>query len=264
VTDTLPLFHRIEGQPVVVLGEGEAAEARRRLVERAGGIVIDDIQQGIDRGARLAFVAHDNPDAASGDAIRLRCAGLLVNVTDQPDLCDFVMPSVLDRSPVLIAVGTGGASAGLAKALRLRLETILPQSLGRLASALSEAREKMRLRWPGAGERRRALDAALGEQGVLDPLREGSADALPMWLEGAEPDAAAGVHEIMLTSHDPDNLTLRQARLLGMADAMIHERGVATAILDRARADAVRVVIAPGDAVPERDGLTVVLRAPRG
>lgn len=263
MTDTLPLFHRIKGQPVVVLGEGEAADAKRRLVERAGGLVIGDIQQGIHQGARLAFIAHDSADAAAGDAIRLRRAGLLVNVTDQPELCDFVVPSVLDRSPVLIAVGTGGASAGLAKALRLRLETMLPQSLGRLASALYDARGKMRARWPGASERRRALDAALAERGVLDPLVEASADALPAWLEGADPDAGAALHEMVLASQDPDELTLRQARLLGMADAVIHEHGIAPQVLDRAHADAVRLAIAPGEAARQRQGFVVVLRAPR-
>jgi uroporphyrin-III C-methyltransferase/precorrin-2 dehydrogenase/sirohydrochlorin ferrochelatase len=258
--ETLPLFHRISGQPVVVLGEGEAAQAKRRLVERAGGVVVSDIQQGIDEGARLAFIAHDNPEAASGDAIRLRSAGLLVNVTDQPDLCDFVVPSVLDRSPVLIAVGTGGASAGLAKALRLRLETLLPQGLGRLASALFESRGAVRARWSDAGERRRALDAALAEHGALDPLREGSADAVAGWLAGEGAVSGDAIHEVVLASHDPDDLTLRQARLLGMADAVAHEPGVAKQILDRARADAVRIALAPGEAVPARSGLTVVLR----
>ena len=264
MTDTLPLFHRVAGQPVVVLGSGEAAQARRRLVERAGGIVIDDLQQGIDQGARLAFVAHDSPDAASGDAIRLRCGGLLVNVTDQPELCDFVVPSVLDRSPVLVAVGTGGASAGLAKALRLRLETLLPQGLGRLATALFDARQNLRTRWPDAGERRRALDAALGEHGMLDPLAEASADNVPSWLGGGDAGGSAATIEVHLSSHDPDDLTLRQARLLGMADAVIHERGIAAQVLDRARADALRIAFAPGETAPERQGLVVVLRAPRG
>jgi uroporphyrin-III C-methyltransferase/precorrin-2 dehydrogenase/sirohydrochlorin ferrochelatase len=266
--ETLPLFHRLGGQPVVVLGDGEAALAKRRLVERAGGQVIDEIQRGVDEGARLAFVAHDNPEAASGDAIRLRSAGLLVNVTDQPDLCDFVVPSVLDRAPVLIAVGTGGASAGLAKALRLRLETLLPQSLGRLASALNDARPGLRKRWPDPGERRRALDAALGEGGALDPLREGSADAVDAWLAGT--GASAGkvggemLVEVVLASDDPEDLTLRQARLLGSADALFHEPGIAPGLLDRARADAVRRKIAPGTPVPAHPGLTVVLRKHAG
>ncbi|MBM3594603.1 MAG: siroheme synthase [Alphaproteobacteria bacterium] len=259
--ETLPLFHKIAGQPVVVLGEGEAAQAKRRLVERAGGVVLTDIQQGIDEGARLAFIAHDNPEAASGDAIRLRCAGLLVNVTDQPDLCDFVVPSVLDRSPVLIAVGTGGASAGLAKALRLRLENLLPQGLGRLASALLEARGAVRARWSDAGARRRALDAALAENGALDPLREGSVEAVAGWLEGGEALSGDVMVEIQLASCDPDDLTLRQARLLGMADVVAHEPGVAKQILDRARADAVRIALPPGEPAPARPGLTVVLRA---
>jgi uroporphyrin-III C-methyltransferase / precorrin-2 dehydrogenase / sirohydrochlorin ferrochelatase len=258
--DALPLFHRLAGQPVVVLGSGEAALAKRRLVERAGGQVIDEIQRGIDEGARLAFVAHDNPDAAPGDAIRLRSAGLLVNVTDQPDLCDFTVPSVLDRAPVLIAVGTGGASAGLAKALRLRLEALLPQSLGELASALYAARARLRARWPDAGERRRALDAALGEGGALDPLREGSAAALAAWLDSAATVSGARVVEVILASSDPEDISLRQARLLGSADVLFHEPGVPAAVLDRARADAVRRQIAAGGAAPAGDGLTIVLR----
>jgi len=260
VIQSLPLFHRIAGQPVVVLGGGEAAAAKRRLVERAGGLVVNDIQKGIDQGARLAFVAHENPDPASGDALRLRCAGLLVNVTDQPDLCDFTVPSVLDRSPVLIAVGTGGASAGLAKQLRLRLELLLPQSLGRLAEALFKARDRLRKRWPDAGERRRALDAALGEGGPVDPLRQGSADALGEWLEETTEAIPSAPVEFLLSSDDPDDLTLREARTLGMADAVIHEPKIADAILDRARADAVRIPIAIGEAVPRQPGLVVILR----
>jgi uroporphyrin-III C-methyltransferase/precorrin-2 dehydrogenase/sirohydrochlorin ferrochelatase len=260
VIESLPLYHRIAGQPVVVLGSGEAAEAKRRLVARAGGIVIDDMQEGIDKGARLAFIAHDNPEAAAGDAVRLRCAGLLVNVTDQPDLCDFTVPSVLDRSPVLIAVGTGGASAGLAKALRLRLEALLPQSLGLLAEGLCEARAALRKRWADAGERRRALDEALAEGGPLDPLKDTSAGAITAWLGNESAPAADDVVEIFLTSDDPDDLTLRQARLLGSADAVVHEKGIAVAVLDRARADAVRIAIEPGATPPERHGLIVVLR----
>lgn len=257
---SLPLYHRIASQPVVVLGSGEAAEAKRRLVARAGGIVIDDMQEGIDKGARLAFIAHDNPEAAAGDAVRLRCAGLLVNVTDQPDLCDFTVPSVLDRSPVLIAVGTGGASAGLAKALRLRLEALLPQSLGRLAEGLFEARAALRRRWADAGERRRALDEALAESGPLDPLKDTSAEAISAWLGDDSASARDTVVEVFLASDDPDDLTLRQARLLGSADAVVHEQGIAVVVLDRARADAVRIAIAPGATPPERHGLIVVLR----
>ncbi len=259
--ESLPLFHRLAGQPVIVLGLGDAAEAKRRLVERAGGLVVTDMQEGIDKGARLAFVAHDNPAAMAGDAVRLRCAGLLVNVTDRPELCDFTVPSILDRAPVLVAVGTGGASAGLAKALRLRLEQVLPPSLGRLATALQAARSALRARWPDAGDRRRALDAALSDRGTLDPLDEAAADRVAEWLAKDTAIPAQTVVELLLTSADPDDLTLRQARWLGSADVIAHEAEVPAAVLDRARADAVRQIIARGAPPAGAAGLVVVLRA---
>lgn len=252
---SLPLFHRLTGQPVVVLGHGEAAEAKRRLVIRAGGKVIEDLAEGIDIGARLAFIAHEDERAAEADAIRARGAGLLVNVVDKPALCDFTTPSIIDRAPVIVAVGTGGASAGLAKALRLRLERLLPQGLGALADALYAARGAMRSRWPTGPERRRALDAALEEGGPLDPLREGG--DVPAWLAGAA-DGAAGRFVIRLRSDDPDDLTLREARLLGQADAVVSGPDVPPAVLARVRADAARIV--PGEVEPD-GGIVVVIEA---
>lgn len=144
---SLPLFHRIRGQKVLVLGDGEAAAPKRRLVERAGGIIEDDMQRAVDEGVRIAFVAYDDARACENAAINLRCAGMLVNVVDMPALCDFTTPSILDRDPVLIAVGTGGASAGLAKHVRLRMERILPEKLGDLAKALFGARDRLRERF---------------------------------------------------------------------------------------------------------------------
>ncbi|HUD29422.1 MAG TPA: siroheme synthase [Novosphingobium sp.] len=259
--ETLPLFHRIAGRPVVVLGGGDGAEAKRRLVERAGGAVVSDLDEGIAAGARLAFVAHEDEAMAQADVARARGAGMLVNATDRPALCDFTVPSILDRSPVLVAVGTGGASAGLAKQLRLRLEALLPQSLGALASALGAARTQLRRRFPDSDERRRALDAALAGGGALDPLADDSAHRVAAWLEGAA-SGGAGTVEIALRSHDPDDLTLREARLLGTADVVVHESRVAPAVLDRARADAVRVPA--GDIAPNSSEgcLVVVLKAP--
>jgi uroporphyrin-III C-methyltransferase/precorrin-2 dehydrogenase/sirohydrochlorin ferrochelatase len=256
----LPLFHRIAGQPVIVLGNGEAAEAKRRLVERAGAQVIDNLQEGIDKGARLAFIAHDDSVSARADSIRARCAGLLVNAADRPELCDFTVPSLLDRAPVLIAIGTGGASAGLAKQLRLRLEALLPQSLGMLADALFAGRAALRRRWPDAGDRRRALDGALGEGGALDPLVPESANRVDGWLAGEMGEIEAQNVEIVLRSADPEDLTLREMRWLGAADRIVHEHGVPTEVLDRSRADASRIAIAVGETLAGSVGLTVTIR----
>lgn len=255
---SLPLFHRITGQPVVVLGHGAAAEPKRRLVERAGGQVIDELQPGIDLGARLAFIAHDDAAMCEADAIRARGAGLLVNVVDRPELCDFTTPSLLDRDPVLIAVGTSGASAGLAKQLRLRLEAMLPADLGALAQALESARGRLRQVFPGGAERRQALDAALGQGGALDVLAPGSAARVDGWLDHPEAGLADQQVAITLTSDDPEDLTLRQARLLGSADWVLHDAAIPPVILARARADARRRVLPC--AVPEGAGLVVLLQ----
>lgn len=234
------------------------AEPKRRLVERAGGEVIADLQEGVDKGARLAFIAHDDAKMCEGDAIRLRCAGLLVNVVDRPDLCDFTTPSLLERDPVLIAVGTSGASAGLAKQLRLRLEALLPADLGGLAERLSETRGAIKEKWPRMRDRRQALDRALSPGGPLDPLTEGAAERVDGWLSGEEGDSTGGRVEIEIASDDPEDLTLRQARLLGSADAVLFDKDVAPAILDRARADALRVPLPHEGSDPK--GLVLVLR----
>jgi uroporphyrin-III C-methyltransferase/precorrin-2 dehydrogenase/sirohydrochlorin ferrochelatase len=252
---SLPLFHRIAGAKVVVIGDGEMAAAKRRLVERAGGVCVDEAYAS---DARLAFVATEHSGDIERAAARLRQRGLLVNVADRPDLCDFTLPSVLERGDVLVAVSTGGASAGLAKQLRMRLEALLPSSLGVLAQALRTAREAIRTRWPDATERRHALDAALTQGGPLDPLDTASAERLEAWLTSAHDTAIAEVATIDLASDDPDDLTLRQARLLGAADTIIHAQDVPTAILARARADAVRMNNQDSPAA----GLTVILRRP--
>lgn len=255
---SLPLFHRIAGQPVIVLGQGEAADAKRRLVERAGGMVVDDLAHGVDVGARLAFVAHEDEASALADAIRARGAGLLVNVVDRPALCDFTTPSIVDRDPVIIAVGTAGASAGLAKSLRLRLERLLPQTLGDLARALYAGRDAIKGRFPTGSDRRRALDHALDDGGPLDPFREHAPDAVATWVEHAA-TAQAARHVVILRSADPDDLTLREARLLGQADAVIAGAEIPGAIIARARADAMRV---PPESGMELAGIVVELRFP--
>lgn len=249
---SLPLLHRLNGTPVILLGEGEAGEAKRRLLERAGAQIVGED----DPAPRLAFVALDEPEEA---AARLKARGLLLNVTDRPELCDFTVPSILERGPVLIAVGTGGASAGLAKALRLRLEALLPASLGALAEGLQAARAVMRQRFPQGADRRRALDVALAEGGALDPLRAESAGRLAGWLEGALA-GGEGLVEFTVLSDDPDDLTLRQARWLGAADVVAFEPGVSGEVLSRARADASRVELASGAEVSAGEGLTVVIR----
>jgi len=244
----LPVFLNLAGRTVVLVGEGEAAEAKARLVTRAGGRIVPAWEE----GATIAFVALADDEAARAAAAELRARGLLVNVVDRPELCDFTTPAIVDRAPVTIAIGTGGASAGLAKAVRQRIEALLPSRLGALASALHAARDTMRARWPAAADRRRAIDAALAAGGALDPLVPGAAEKVGEWLDGMAETVAPRLEIIRLTGDDPDDLTLRAARLLGEADHIFHSPAVPAAVLDRARADAVRHVadVPPGDPPP--------------
>ena len=233
---SLPLFVRLAGRAVILIGAGEAADAKRRLLERAGATIV-----GEDAAASLAIVIDDEAAVA-----RLKARGVLVNAVDRPELCDFTLPAIVERGDVIVAIGTGGVSAGLAAALRQRIEGWLPARLGDLAKALYSARDAMRARWPDGGDRRRAIGAALAPGGALDPFGDADVDH---WL-GGDSDAAGAVARIMVTSPDPDDLTLRSARLLGLADRIHHRDDVPAAILDRARADAVRIC----GAVPTEPG----------
>ena len=136
------------------------------------------------------------------------------------------------------------------------IPAMLPAGVGRLADALHAARESMRTRYPDNDDRRRALANALAPGGSLDPL-VAAPDAVATWLGGESADRSRLV-AIRLRSPDPDDLTLREARLLGQADRVFHRAGVPSAILDRARADAARhcCPAAPADPGP---GLSIDL-----
>src|SRR5690606_867914 len=139
-----PIFVNLRGRKIILIGTGEMADAKRRLYERAGAGITDEEQA----DAALAVVALDHDDEAEDASKRLKKRNILVNVVDRPDLCDFTTPAIVDRDPVLIAIGTGGASAGLAKALRQLLERLLPESLGALAENLLAARDRIKRQWP--------------------------------------------------------------------------------------------------------------------
>jgi len=249
----LPLFHRIAGQPVLVVGEGEAADAKSRLVEEAGGRVVRLPEPGV----RLAFVALE--EGAEAEAARLKSCGYLVNVVDKPALCDFTVPAIIDRSPVLVAVGTGGASASLAKALKERLEVLLPAGLGQLADMIFAGRRQVAAVHRTVPERRAFWAAALAPGGPLDPLlpQDDPQAGLTRALAG---EVAAGETAIVDVT-EADALTLKALRLLAQADLVVHAADTPADVLALIRRDAARMV---GDAVPEGSGGRIVLLRMRG
>jgi uroporphyrin-III C-methyltransferase / precorrin-2 dehydrogenase / sirohydrochlorin ferrochelatase len=242
----LPVVLKITGEHVILAGTGEAAQAKRRVLERAGAIPVAEDDPAA-ASARFAWVTGDDAEAV---AARLKARGLLVNVADRQALCDFLMPAIVDRDPVLIAITTGGASAGLAGALRQRIEAWLPPGIGALARLLEQQRDLWRARLPDPAARRR----------VLDELLDLSPEAAARRIESPGETVAQCV-TIRLRSPDPDDLTLREARLIGQADRLYHAADAPPAILARARADAERHIGSPNGA--PGPGLTLILETAR-
>lgn len=244
--EQLPILVNLRGQRVLVTGSCEAAAAKARLVEAAGGIVVAEPCPGV----RLAFVTNDDAEAQS---VRLKAAGLLVNVVDRPELCDFTTPSIIDRAPVTLAIGTAGASATLAKALRERLEALLPASLGALATAIRGSRAPVTAALPDPADRRRFWDALLAPGGALDPLHDVPDPAAVIAMALAAPVPPKSTLTI-ITVTDPDDLTLRQLRALSQADRIFHTQGASLSIIDRGRRDAPRTLCSepPLDLPPGR------------
>ena len=251
----LPIFVNLAGRQVILVGDGEPAEAKARLVRAAGGELVGEDSA----DAVMAFVAIEDDAEAQAAATRLRVRGLLVNVVDKPAMSDFLMGAIIDRSPVVVAISTAGASASLARALRTRLEALLPASLGPLARAILAARDAVAARHPTPTDRRRRWARLLAEGGRLDPFAalaqpEAAVSAVVNGTSAATPELL----EIMVISRDPGELTLNQMNALARCDALVIQGDVPPAIVDRARRDAARLD-SVSDPLPA--GLTVVLRA---
>jgi uroporphyrin-III C-methyltransferase / precorrin-2 dehydrogenase / sirohydrochlorin ferrochelatase len=249
--DSLPLFHRLAGQMVLVLGDGEAAAAKTRLVTEAGGTVVGEAGPGV----RLAFVALE--DGAEAVAAGLRAQGLLVNVVDRPELCDFTVPAIVDRTPVLLAIGTDGASASLSKALKERLELWLPATLGGLANAIRHARAAVGAVHGTVPARRDFWARVLAPGGRLDPLvpQPDPVAAISEALAGGG-GAEDRLDEVRIGACGADALTLRELRLMAQADLVVHEAGVPTDVLALVRRDAARRI---GTELPEGVAGRIVL-----
>jgi uroporphyrin-III C-methyltransferase/precorrin-2 dehydrogenase/sirohydrochlorin ferrochelatase len=245
----LPLFFDLSGRRVVVVGQGPAADRRVDLVRSAGAAVyrVDAIVAADLVGAAAVFVATGDAgrDAEAAQAARL--ARVPVNVADRPALCDFILPAIVDRDEVVVAISTGGASPTLATVLRARIEAVLPERIGALArlaaifraqvNALIAEPARRRAFWRRfvegpAGQLALAGNEAGARRVVLGELDTARRSAKPA-------GGPAGIAYIVGAGPgDPDLLTLRAARLLQEADVILHDDLVPQAILNRARRDA--------------------------
>lgn len=265
-----PIFVSIKNKPCVVIGGGPVASRKVGSLLEAGAQVTvvapeisEEIQQyvGDERirylarayseadldGAFLVFAATDKREVNHAIATLATSRDQLVNVADEPDECTFVLPSVLDRSPVVIAVSTGGASPVLARQLRIHLETMIPSACGRLAGITEEYREKVKRFFPKQIQRKKFWENAL--KGPVSELvyagQESSARSHldEMLAQGLDKDPVGEVYLVGAGPGDPDLLTFKAVRLMQRADVMVYDRLVSQPILDMANPDAERLYV---------------------
>jgi uroporphyrin-III C-methyltransferase/precorrin-2 dehydrogenase/sirohydrochlorin ferrochelatase len=245
----LPLFFDLAGRRVVVVGRSPAAARRAELARSAGAAVYEceTVSPADLKGSAAVFVATGDFDSDLEAQRAANAAGIPVNVADRPQLSDFILPAIVDRDEVVVAISTGGASPTLATLLRGRIEAMLPARFGAVAKLASTFRGQANaLIEP---ERRRAFWRQLieGPAGWL-ALRGDEAGARRVAL--TELDAARRGQKSLGIAHivgagpgDPDLLTLKAAQLLQQADVILHDALVPDAILDRARREAELVCV---------------------
>ncbi len=243
----LPLFFDLVGRRVVVVGQGPAADRRAELARSAGAEVkryaVETVQVSDFRRAAAAFIATGDEGSDAKVQRIAKAASVPVNVADRPALCDFILPAIVDRDGVVVAISTGGASPTLASVLRGRIEAALPERIGALARLAATFRAQVNALIVDPA-RRRGFWRRLVE-GPAARLALAGDDAGARRLALGELDAARRVMKPVGIAHivgagpgDPDLLTLRAAQLLQEADVILHDDLVPPAILARARRDA--------------------------
>jgi uroporphyrin-III C-methyltransferase/precorrin-2 dehydrogenase/sirohydrochlorin ferrochelatase len=250
--DHLPIFLDVRGKRVLVVGEGTAAQRRAETLAKAGASVTAFAHEPRAEdfsGAALCIVATGDAEADARIHALAKTARVLTNVAARPELCDFHLPSIVDRDPVVIAISTGGASPILGRRLRAKLETQIPSGYGRLAEFLRTQRPAVAARLPDRNARRRFWEGVLdGPVAELALTGDSHAEAaLERELENfARKAKRREIGEVFLVGAgpgDPDLLTFRALRLMQQADVVLYDRLVDPKILDLVRREAERVYV---------------------
>jgi uroporphyrin-III C-methyltransferase/precorrin-2 dehydrogenase/sirohydrochlorin ferrochelatase len=264
----LPIFADLRDRDCLVVGGGSVAERRANLLLQAGARVTvraPEITEGLRSLAEagelrldrrvfsaadleaywLVIAATDRPDVNTAVARAADRAQRFCNVVDDPENCSFIMPAIVDRDPVTVAVSSGGYSPVLARWTKGLIESILPARLGALATLAREWRQRVKETLPDIGERRRFWQTVIGGRvaehvyaGRAEDSRNALADALAQWRSGSHAEAAGEAYLVGAGPGSKDLLTLRGRQLLATADVVLYDRLVNTEILEYARRDA--------------------------
>ncbi len=265
----LPLFHNLQGRRVLIVGGGEIALRKARLLSEAGArlrVVAPSIEaqlaklveagdgecldRGYDpqdlQGCVLAIAATDDEALNAAVSQHANALGMPVNVVDSPQLCSVIFPAIVDRSPLVIAVSSGGDAPVLARLIRARIETWIPAAYGQLAGLAKQFRAQVKAKFANVQQRRvfweETFQGPIAEQALAGCSAEAER-LLAEKLAGAAPRALGEVYLVGAGPGDPDLLTFRALRLMQQADVVLYDRLVAPAIIDLCRRDADRIYV---------------------
>jgi uroporphyrin-III C-methyltransferase/precorrin-2 dehydrogenase/sirohydrochlorin ferrochelatase len=271
--DYLPIFIGLRDRRALVVGGGEAAARKIRLLAKAGAAIVVVAAETCDEiaslaasailtlarrdfepadltGCALAFAATEDPAIDDVVAVAAAAAGVPVNVVDRPERSSFIMPAIVDRDPVVVAIGSAGAAPVLVRKLRAQIEQLLPARLGALARFAARFRRGAQalIGTPVARRRfwERFFDGPIAAR-VLAGDERGAAEAMLPVLNRAPSvhgDDRGVIYLVGTGPGDPDLLTLRALQLMAEADVVLVDFTLEPAILERVRRDAIRIPIA--------------------
>lgn len=287
-----PAFFYTDNAHVTVFGGGEEARRKVRLLakttaqitviidteidpgfaqEFAGRITIAPREmagQALDR-SKFAIIACRTPENCDQSIIWAREYGIPINVVDQPEECDFTVPSILERGEIVAAVGSGGAAPVLAKRVRTSLEALMPQNMGPLSELARDFRPRVYQVLDDGTKRRQFWEAALNgapAELALDGKFDDARAAMEALLQDiASPTNQLGtVHIVGAGPGDPELLTLKAFRLIQNADIVFHDRLVSDEVMDLVRRDATRISVGKAKAnhsVPQAEIHELMIKA---
>jgi len=281
--DYLPLFFKLTDKACLVVGGGHIATRKARLLVSAGGIlhvVALEITAELktmarssggscreghfhndDMNGKSLVIAASNDSAMNAHISEIARERLIpVNVVDSPELSSVILPSIIDRSPVIVAVSSGGNSPVLARMLRTKIESIIPSAYGILAQLVGDFRERVQKRLPDVDARKRfweeVLQGPIAEM-VFTGKYQTAADMLELQVNTAQLETNTGeVYLVGAGPGDPDLLTFKALRLMQSADVVLYDRLVSDEIVNLTRRDAERVYVGKqraDHALPQQD-----------
>jgi uroporphyrin-III C-methyltransferase/precorrin-2 dehydrogenase/sirohydrochlorin ferrochelatase len=267
--DYLPLFFDLRGKSVLLVGGGTIALRKARLLSKAQAIikvvspeVNAELEELVLAGggsvwreyysdahldqAALVISATDDTQINRRVAEDCHARRLPVNVVDTPELCSVIMPAIVDRSPLMIGISSGGEAPVLARMIRAQIESAIPSAYGRLADLASRFRDRVKHHFADGESRRRFWERVLSgpakEMALIGDL-SGAAAYLEAQLASSKEDATGEVYLVGAGPGDPDLLTFKALRLMQQAEIVLYDRLVSEPILELVRRDAERIYV---------------------